>query len=306
MMIPLLLFAVGLVLLLKGADITVEGARGLASRFGISPAFIGLTVVAFGTSLPELVVTSEAFRGGNFEIGMGNIIGSNIANIALILGLYGLLQPGSGGAYSQKRGSLQQIILMLLATGSFVLLAWRGTYDIFSGIFMLALFAAILVMLWRTGNIMEMSSPEHSRYPLLFTFAGIAAVIIGAHLLLIGVVEIAEIFSIPPVVIGLSMVAIGTSLPELATSIVAAYRNSPGIAVGNILGSNIFNLLFVLGLNALFIPISSPDPESIGLLLLFTVAILPLFSGRQMVTRIWGGLLVCGYLLYIISLYWLF
>lgn len=306
MIIPLLFFTGGLILLLKGADITVEGARGLASRFGISPAFIGLTVVAFGTSLPELVVTSEAFRGGNFGIGMGNIIGSNIANIALILGLFALLQPGSAGTYTRQRGSLQHTSLMLLATGTFVLLALRGSYDIVSGIVMLALFAAILVMLWTTGNIMEMSSPDQSRYPLLFTIAGIAAVIIGAHLLLTGVVEIAEIFSIPPVVIGLSMVALGTSLPELATTIVAAYRNSPGIAVGNILGSNIFNLLLVLGLNALFTPIPSPDPASIGLLLLFTVAILPLFFGRRMITRIWGGLLVCGYLVYIISLYWVF
>lgn len=306
MIIPLLLFAIGLILLLKGADITVGGARSLASRFGISPALIGLTVVAFGTSLPELVVTSEAFRGGNFDIGMGNLIGSNIANIALILGLYGLLQPGSAGNYSRQRGFLYYTALMLLATATFVLLSLKGTFDIFSGILMLTLFSIILVLLWRTGNIMEMSSPEQSRYPLLFTAVGIAAVIIGAHLLLTGVVEIAEIFSIPPVVIGLSMIAIGTSLPELATTIVAAYRNSPGIAVGNILGSNIFNLLFVLGLNALFIPIPSPEPKSISLLLLITIAILPLFSSRRLVARIWGAVLVCSYLGYIISLYWVF
>lgn len=306
MIIPLLLFAIGLILLLKGADITVGGARSLASRFGISPALIGLTVVAFGTSLPELVVTSEAFRGGNFDIGMGNLIGSNIANIALILGLYGLLQPGSAGNYSRQRGFIYFTALMLLATATFVLLSLRGTFDIFSGILMLTLFSIILVLLWRTGNIMEMSSPEQSRYPLLFTAVGIAAVIIGAHLLLTGVVEIAEIFSIPPVVIGLSMIAIGTSLPELATTIVAAYRNSPGIAVGNILGSNIFNLLFVLGLNALFIPIPSPEPKSISLLLLITIAILPLFSSRRLVTRIWGAVLVCAYLGYIVSLYWVF
>lgn len=306
MIIPLLLFAIGLILLLKGADITVGGARSLASRFGISPALIGLTVVAFGTSLPELVVTSEAFRGGNFDIGMGNLIGSNIANIALILGLYGLLQPGSAGNYSRQRGFIYFTALMLLATATFVLLSLKGTFDIFSGILMLTLFSIILVLLWRTGNIMEMSSPEQSRYPLLFTAVGIAAVIIGAHLLLTGVVEIAEIFSIPPVVIGLSMIAIGTSLPELATTIVAAYRNSPGIAVGNILGSNIFNLLFVLGLNALFIPIPSPEPKSVSLLLLITIAILPLFSSRRLVARIWGAVLVCSYLGYIISLYWVF
>ncbi len=306
MIIPLLLFAIGLILLLKGADITVGGARSLASRFGISPALIGLTVVAFGTSLPELVVTSEAFRGGNFDIGMGNLIGSNIANIALILGLYGLIQPGTAGSYSRQRGFIYFTALMLLATATFVLLSLKGTFDIFSGILMLTLFSIILVLLWRTGNIMEMSSPEQSRYPLLFTAVGIAAVIIGAHLLLTGVVEIAEIFSIPPVVIGLSMIAIGTSLPELATTIVAAYRNSPGIAVGNILGSNIFNLLFVLGLNALFIPIPSPEPKSISLLLLITIAILPLFSSRRLVARIWGAVLVCSYLGYIISLYWVF
>ncbi len=306
MIIPLLLFSAGLLLLVKGADLTVEGAEGIASRMGVSATFIGLTVVAFGTSLPELVVTSEAFRGANFSIGMGNIIGSNIANIALILGLYAFLQPEVCGMHTSRQRFLQQIGLVILATVVFLFLSVRGVFDILSGIILLALFTGILVVFWKSGSVIERSPPGDSRYPLLFTIAGLATVIIGAHLLLTGAVEIAELFSIPPVVIGLSMVAVGTSLPELATSLVAAYRNSPGIAVGNILGSNIFNLLFILGLNALFVPIPSPDLVILWPLLLFTLAILPLFSGRRVITRVWGAVLVCSYLVYLFTLYWVY
>ncbi len=306
MIFSLLLFAAGLVLLLKGADMTVAGARGLASRFKVSPTFIGLTVIAFGTSLPELVVTTEAFQAGSFDLGMGNIIGSNIANIALVLGLYAFLQPGGEGMHTPRQKFLVHTFLMLCATAVFLLLSFRGVYDILSGIIMLALFGGTILLLWRSGNIVDDPEHAHSRYPFFFTLAGLAAVIIGAHLLITGAVEIAIIFAIPPVVIGLSMVAVGTSLPELATSIVAAYKNSPGIAVGNILGSNIFNLLLVLGLNALFVPIPSPDFRTISLLALFTAAILPLFARSRTVTKIWGALLVCGYLVYILSLYWVF
>jgi cation:H+ antiporter len=305
MIIPLILFSAGLVLLLKGADLTVEGAEGIASRLGISATFIGLTVVAFGTSLPELVVTSEAFRAGDFGIGTGNIIGSNISNIALILGLYAVLTPV--GFRTQPRGQrfLLHTAIMLTATAVFTLLCLRSSLDLVSGTVMLALFAALVVILWRSGNGIERASTKESRFPLVFTIGGLAAVIIGAHLLLTGAVEIAALFAIPQVVIGLSMVAVGTSLPELATTVVAAYRNRPGIAIGNILGSNIFNILFVMGLNALFIPIPSPDRVTIAPMLLFSVAILPLFSGRMAVTRAWGILLITGYLAYILALYWI-
>ncbi|HNQ29245.1 MAG TPA: calcium/sodium antiporter [Methanolinea sp.] len=306
MIIPLILFSAGLVLLLKGADLTVEGAEGIASRLGISATFIGLTVVAFGTSLPELVVTSEAFRAGNFGIGTGNIIGSNISNIALILGLYAVLAPPAFRVHLSRQRFMLHTALMLSATVAFALLCWRSVLDLLSGIVMLALFAALVVILWRSGHVMERAAEKDSPYSLLFTIGGLAAVIIGAHLLLTGAVEIAALFAIPPVVIGLSMVAVGTSLPELATTVVAAYRNRPGIAIGNIIGSNIFNLLFVMGINALFIPIPPPEMVTIGPLLLFSMAILPLFSGKMTVTRAWGALLVGGYLVYILSLYWVF
>ncbi len=305
MIIPLLLFTVGLILLLKGADLTVEGAEGIASRIGVSSTFIGLTVVAFGTSLPELVVTSEAFRLGNFGIGTGNIIGSNISNIALVLGLYAVLVPATFRTQPPKQRFLLHTALMLIATAAFTVLCWRSVLDFISGVVMLALFSALVVILWRSGQGIERAAAKESRYPLLFTVGGLAAVIIGAHLLLSGAVEIATLFHIPPVVIGLSMVAVGTSLPELATTVVAAYRNRPGIAIGNVIGSNIFNLLFVMGVNALFIPIPSPDMATIGPMLIFTAAILLLFFGKNAVTRVWGGLLVGGYLVYILALYWM-
>lgn len=304
MIIPFLLFSIGTVLLLKGADLTVEGAEGLASRIGVPAAFIGLTIVAFGTSLPELVVTSESFRDGDFGIGTGNIIGSNISNIALILGLCAFLVPSSFLMKPQRQRFLLHSALMLIATAVFFFVCQRNVLDVLSGIILLALFAAIVITIWRSGNTTENIAIHDPKYSLIFTIGGLAAVVVGAHILLMGAVEIATLFCIPPVVIGLSMVALGTSLPEMATTVVAAYRNSPGVAIGNILGSNIFNLLFVMGVNALFIAIPTPDLVTIWPMLLFSVAMLPLFLGKKTLTRAWGALLMGGYFAYILTLFW--
>jgi len=303
MIVPLVLFVIGLALLLKGASIAVRGAEGLALRFGVAPATIGFTVVAFGTSLPELVVTTEAFSRGDAGIGFGNIVGSNIANIGLILGLIALLMPATCCNTPSRNYVIRTGLMVLGATAVFVLFCLRGVLDTVAGMVFLGMFCAILFSLWRSGPVVNPSSDESSPYPLLLTGAGLAAVIIGAHLLLTGAVEIALAFSISPLVIGLSMVAIGTSLPELATSVVAALKKSPGVAMGNVLGSNIFNLLFVGGINSLGTTIPVPDLQSLAVLSLFTLGMFPLLSGRVGITRIAGGALLSGYIIYIVLLF---
>jgi len=146
-------------------------------------------------------------------------------------------------------------------------------------------------------------SDSHTRYPLILTFTGLVMVFLGAHLLLSGAVEIAEIFAVPQAVIGLSMVAVGTALPELATTVIAVIKKSHGVAVGNILGSNIFNLLFIIGIDSLFFTIPAADPKDTLVMIGFTLAILPFFIRNNRIRQIWGGLLLGAYLLYILLLF---
>ncbi len=302
-LIPLVQFTIGLILLLKGADFTVRGAESLAMKLKVSSTTIGLTVVAFGTSLPELVVTSEAFRQGNYAIATGNVIGSNIANIGLVLGMVGLIMPSVCTLPSSRPRLLENALLTLGATMIFVLFAFRGYFDILSGIIFLVIFSLILYRMWIHNPDISSSDIIPTRYPLLVTLAGLLMVVVGAELLLEGAVTIAEILSIPPAVIGLSMVAVGTSLPELATSVIAAIQKRPGISIGNLLGSNIFNLLFVIGLNSLFFTIPVPEMKDIFVMAIFTIAIFVVFVRKICETRIWGILLLGGYLLYMLFLF---
>ncbi len=303
MIIPLILFVIGLALLLKGASVAVRGAEGLALRFGVSPATIGLTIIAFGTSLPELVVTTEAFARGDAGIGFGNIVGSNIANIGLILGLIALFHPITCCNTPSRSYVIRTSLMVLGATAVFVLFSLRGMLDTIAGIVFLGVFFAILFSLWRSDPPSMPVPDESVSYPLLLTGAGLAAVIIGAHLLLTGAVEIALTFGISSLVIGLSMVAIGTSLPELATSVVAAVKKSPGVAMGNILGSNIFNLLFIGGINSLWATIPVPGSASLAALCLFSLAMFTLLTGRPAVTRVAGVALLSGYIITIALLF---
>jgi len=146
-------------------------------------------------------------------------------------------------------------------------------------------------------------SDSHTRYPLILTFTGLVMVFLGAHLLLSGAVEIAEIFAVPQAVIGLSMVAVGTALPELATTVIAVIKKSHGVAVGNILGSNIFNLLFIIGIDSLFFTIPAADPKDTLVMIGFTLAILPFFIRNNRIRQIWGGSASGAYLLYILLLF---
>jgi cation:H+ antiporter len=296
-------FLTGALLLFKGADFFVDGAEGIALHYNVSPTTIGLTVVAFGTSLPEFLVSLEATISGNPSIAIGNVVGSNIANVGLILGLAAALAPKIIQV-TPSHGELHRItFLMLSGTFLYALLSLRGEFDYISGLILLVGFVAVLTLLWRGRTVVELRERPRGRWPLLFTVGGLGMVILGADLLLLGAEEIAVQFGIPSIVIGLSIVAIGTSLPELATSLVAIVKGSHGISIGNILGSNIFNLLFILGSASLAGTIPSPPPANTLVLLGFSLALLPLLFRHSRFVRIWGAGLFILYLVYLVAVY---
>ncbi|WP_292518889.1 calcium/sodium antiporter [Methanoculleus sp.] len=301
MIVIAIILIVGLTLLVKGADLFVGGGSGLALRHSISPALIGSTIIAFGTSLPELVVSTNAAATGNTGIALGNVLGSNIANIALILALCTLIRPDMIAASETSRSALtRHTVMMLVATAAFALLAMRGTLDALTGAVLLVLFVIILALMLRESREGEdVDIKSHGWADILYIGLGLAAVIIGAQLVVNGAVTLAEAFGIPAFVIGLSIVAVGTSLPELATSLVAAVRNEGAISIGNILGSNIFNLLLVLGISLLLAPVTVGSVLDIVAVVLFTVAILPLLFARPGIVRAWSIVLLLGYAAYI-------
>jgi cation:H+ antiporter len=295
--------AAGALLLFKGADLFVDGAEDIALHYNVSPTTVGLTVVAFGTSLPEFLVSIEATLAGNPGIAMGNVVGSNIANIGLILGLSVALAPAIVRG-TPSHGELHRItILMLLGTFLYAALSLRGFFDYLSAVVLLIAFVAVLVLLWRGRTVVELRERPRERQPFLTTVIGLGMVILGADLLLFGAEEIAVQFGIPSVVIGLSIVAIGTSLPELATSLIAIFKGSHGISIGNILGSNIFNLLFILGSASLVGTIPSPPVANTLILIGFSLALLPFLFRHLKFVRIWGAGLFILYLVYLVAVY---
>ena len=257
MLSNLLLLAAGLVLLTLGADYLVRGAISFANRLGMPPLLIGLTVVGFGTSMPELLVSMQAALDGAPAIAVGNVVGSNIANILLILGLAAAISPIPAMIPSLKR----DMVMMLFAAVVMLGLGYLGLIGSLTGLAMFALLAAYLA--WVTYTDRRRMSAEEAELVVklagwkeaLFIAGGLAGLFIGANLLIDAATSIALQFGISEAVIGLTIVAVGTSLPELATSVVAAFRRQAEIALGNVVGSNIFNILGILGLTAVVVPV---------------------------------------------------
>jgi cation:H+ antiporter len=299
-----LLLTVGLGLLVTGGYLVVEGASSLARRLGVSKLVVGLTVVAFGTSAPELAVNLSAAVGGDADIAFGNIIGSNIANIGLILGLASLI--GCLAIHSQL--ITRELPLLLLATAGTAIMALdpllgggQAVFDRGDGLLLLLLFAVFMYGMVRdilprrdTDSLIRASGdtrPPTARWRMAasvgVTVAGLGLLVSGGNLTVKGAEDVALSLGVPPSVIGLTIVAVGTSLPELVTSLVAAVRQEADIAVGNIVGSNIFNLLFILGVTAAIRPIPVPAAGSIDILalVLFTAILVPfsLTNGRCIV-----------------------
>lgn len=319
-MLSALLFLVGIAILIAGGDSLVRGASALAAKLGVPPIAIGMTVVAFGTSAPELVVNLSASFNGTSEIGFGNVVGSNIANIGLLLGLTALLAPIAVHSTIIAR----EIPMMVLATLAAIALgmdAWfSGADSAFSrgeGIALLLLFGVFMyytlaeVLRGRSGDALVVESNEQIKpsaglgLSILLIIIGLAGLVVGGEMAVRGATGIARAIGMSEVVIGLTIVAVGTSLPEMATSLIAARKGAVDMAIGNIVGSNIFNLLFIYGLTMTIAPAPVPASGGIDLLVAlgFAVALLVMsWTGGRRITRLEGGLLLLGYAGYTVYL----
>ncbi len=302
----------GFIVLLVAAEAMVRGAVILAEKMGISPMVIGMTVVAFGTSAPELVVSLDAALGGSAGLAIGNIVGSNIANVWLILGAACLVTP-----ILAKPGALKRDVAMLIG-GSllFVALCSLGELSLMAGIVLLIVFAGFIVTSYARGKgdpevikeqieeleELEKGIPKNVPVALLATVAGIIGLAFGADLLVQGGAEIAQSFGVSDEVIGLTLFAFGTSLPELAASVVAAYRGHPDVAIGNVIGSNIFNMLLVGGVVATVAGLPVPGQVLIfdnWVMLLAVAMLIPVLLGKMKLSRPYAGIFLVLYFAYV-------
>lgn len=313
MILSALLITGGVVLLFGGGELLVSGAKSLALRFSVSPLVIGLTIVAFATSCPELAATVTAALRGSTDMALGNAIGSNIANIGLILGISTLIYP----LVSDNRFLRREVAFMTLATLLMYPVLLSGTIERWHGVAFLGVLGAYLYTLLRDPDSGAEEVPPTTSAPapeptmsalraVLAVAGGVAMLVGGAQALVTGAADIARAFGIGERVIGLTLVAVGTSLPELATSIVAARRREADIILGNIIGSNIFNLLFILGITALVHPLAVPS-ETVRLdfwmMLGTSLAIFVLIGLWRELTRWQGVILLVAYAAYTVSLF---
>jgi cation:H+ antiporter len=321
-----LLLLGGLVLLALGGEALVRGAVQLAERMGVSPLLIGLTLVGFGTSTPELVTSVQAALIGAPGIAVGNAVGSNIANILLILGIAALIWPVRVGSMALKRDG----VIVLATAVLFALVGFTLPLDRLVGLAFVAGLVAYLVYAWRTERAgadghpaaFEKAQAFEGTHPTLhaggaaapgagagalalslgMAIGGLVLVVFGGRLLVDGAVALARNFGIEETVIGLTIVAVGTSMPELVTSLVAAVRRQSDVALGNILGSNIYNILGILGLTALIAPTEVPAQiawfDSLVMVAVSAVLLAFAWTGLR-VGRREGGVLLGGYVLYV-------
>ncbi len=311
-MINVLLFFIGFALLIKGADWLVTGASSLASRLGVSALVIGLTIVAFGTSAPELTVNLLASVQGNTDIAIGNIIGSNIANILLILGISAVIYPLAVQRSTVWReipfALLAVLVVGLMANDVFFDGAQTSAITRIDGLVLIAFFSVFLYYIF---SISKSANSEAGESVAMVSGAKSAAMIIGGLLGLVvggkwivdGAVLFATQLGVSEALIGLTIVAIGTSLPELATSAVAAYKRNVDIAVGNVVGSNIFNLFWILGISATIspLPFSAQLSTDVWVVIITTILLfLALFVGKKHTLERWQGVVfVTAYVFYI-------
>lgn len=265
MVVEILLVLGGLALLVLGGDLLVKGAVGLSLKLGMTPLVVGLTVVAFGTSAPELLVSLSAALKGSSGIAMGNVVGSNIANVLVILGVTALVSA----IVTRGHDLRESWAMMIGASVLLIALAFTGEIGRIEGLILLA---ALALVLWRqlsTGRADEAdvdSSTMGAGWGRIALWLGLGLVLlpVGANLLVAGATDIARAFGISETVIGLTLVAIGTSLPELAASVASALKGRADMALGNVVGSNIFNILAILGITAVIAPLPVP-PEMLRL-----------------------------------------
>lgn len=313
MILSIVCFVVGIVLVILGADWLTKGASDLARRLKMSELMIGLTIVAVGTSLPELVISVSSALSGNSGISLGNVLGSNIFNGMLILGVTAMITPiaFSGKMLSREIPfNLLASIVILLVSGSMLVGGAPGEYITRYGGLLLLCFCAVFVRY--TFSLKGGEEEEAAQQPmsvgkiLLFIAGGLAALIFGGKMFVSGASDIARGFGLSEALIGITIVSAGSSLPELAVSVNAARKGNVGIALGNVLGSNILNVFFILGCSATISPISlagfSPVDYYVLLASSLFIYLFCAFFGKNKITRIEGSLLVAGYVAYIVYL----
>lgn len=305
MLVQIILLAAGFMLLVKGADWFVDGASEIAAKLHIPQLIIGLTIVAMGTSAPEAAVSISAALKGSADITIGNIAGSNILNILIILGLSAAITPLAVERSTTHREMpfLLGISLLLLVQG------WDGSISLLDGLVLTVLFVIFLIYLLVKAKRQPEQGVEEVKQRgvwqmLLLTAVGLAAIVLGSNLAVDAACTIARLWGISERFIGLTIVALGTSLPELFTSVTAARKGNADIAIGNIVGSNIFNILFVVGLSALVIPVpfaaafrfdSAVAAAAAGLLLACC-------AGAGKLKRWHGAVMLAGYAAYFIMI----
>jgi cation:H+ antiporter len=306
----MVLFVLGLGLLVAGAEALVRGSAGLAGRFGIPPLVVGLTVVAFGTSSPELAVSVAAALKGQADIALGNVVGSNIFNVLFILGVSALITP----LVVARQLVRLDVPVMIGVSALTLLLAWNGRVSRLEGGLLLAgivLYTVWLVRLARAGRAEPgegvVGRGDPLALQLVLVAAGLALLVLGSRWLVGGAVAIAQSLGLSELIIGLTVVAAGTSLPEVASSVIAALRGQRDIAVGNVVGSNIFNLLCVLGASAAIapggVPVAAPALGfDLPVMIVVALACLPIFFTDHLIARWEGGLFLVYYVAYTLFL----
>ncbi len=307
LLIAILLLVVGFIMLVKGADWFVEGASGIAARFGIPQLVIGLTIVAMGTSAPEAAVSIASALKGTAGIAVGNVVGSNILNILIILGLTAVITPVA----IQKSTRNIEIPFMLLITALFLYLGWTGGEIVFiEGVVLWVAFIVYLIYLLRMAKNNKEEQGEDEKklslpMQLLAIAGGAVCIVLGSDFAVDGATTIAKVIGLSDRIIGLTIVALGTSLPELVTSVTAARKGKADIAIGNIVGSNIFNILFVIGTTALITPVVFASNFIIDTIIAIAAGILlwGCVFNKDMKLKRWGGvLMLLGYVGYFIYL----
>lgn len=298
-------FILGVVFLWKCSDLLVEGTSKTAAQLGVSTLIISVLLVGFGTSAPEFAISVGAAYQNNSDISLGNVIGSCVANLLLVLGIATIIRP----IKIHRKIIRREAPIMLGATIFLLISSYLGfldKYHLIGGVIFLFLFVLFIYFFIscarKERNKSEKIKSGRTAKNLVFIFIGIIGVIIGAWFLIESAVCIADYLEVPTFVIAVSMVAVGTSLPELVVSSVAAYKNESDIAVGNVLGSNVFNILMILGVAALFIPLQANSPESIAyimILFLVTLIMFPILYTGQKISRIEGVFMLALYSVFI-------
>lgn len=310
--------ALGLVILLFAGDALVKGAVNLALRAGIPALIVSLTIVAFGTSAPELLISVQAAMAGVPGIAMGNVVGSNTANILLVLGIPALIAV----MHTSEHDTRRSYVVMIAASVLFIALAFRGVFDWIGALVLLAALVLALGDMFRQARAhraaaaaeaaeideledLEGADPDMPWWKIVvFLVLGLIGLPLGADILVDSATVIAQTFGISETVIGLTLVAIGTSMPELATTVMAAIRRQADVALGNVIGSNLFNLLAIIGVAGLVAPIPV-DPDllrfDLWVMLAASVMLVPFVFLRQNIGRVWGVILTLLYVAYLLT-----